>query len=121
VKTEPRKTVIFLPATPDLERRQRELYKRMIEATDAAVLANPETDGDLDMPGDESKERGLVMSYEVIKVDDERGVVRRSDGKLILRSPAKLRLCQVMADALNQYARKKDDTRAGARVSHYTK
>lgn len=98
MKTEPRKTIIFVPSTPELERQQEEYFRHKLDELEAKMQSEPQT---------EQPEPLVEVLYEVVKVDEERGVVKRKDGKLVLHSPSKLRLCHIMANALNRNAAKR--------------
>jgi len=98
MKIEPRKTIIFVPPTPELERQQEAYFRHKLDELEAEMQNEPLTERD---------EAPVEEVYVVVKVDEDRGVVKRIDGKLVLRSPSKLRLCHIMANALNRNAAKR--------------
>ena len=99
MKPEPRKEIIFMPSTPELERQQEAYFRRKLDELEAKMQNEPQTEQPVPL---------VPVRYEVINVDEERGVVKRiEDGKLVLRSPSKLRLCHIMANALNRNAAKR--------------
>jgi len=95
MKSEPRKTVTIIPTTPELERQQVEYFERKLIEGAAYLRDNPPV---LEMTGP------IPQVYKVVKVDKEKGVVMRNDGKLVLTSPSKLYLCEIMSRALNRNA-----------------
>jgi hypothetical protein len=100
MKTEPRKTIVIVPPTPELERQQVEYFERKLAEGAAYLRDNP--------PDPKDEPAGPIPEvYKVVKVDDLCGVVMRNDGKLVLHSPSKLYLCEIMARALNKNALKR--------------
>ena len=104
MKTEPRKTprktIVIVPPTPELERQQVAYFERKLAEGAAYLRDNP--------PDPRDEPAGPIPEvYKVVKVDDEKGVVFRNDGKLVMSSPSKLYLCEIMARALNKNALKR--------------
>jgi hypothetical protein len=100
-KTEPRKTIVIVPPTPELERQQVAYFERKLAEGAAYLRDNP--------PDPSDEPTGPIPEvYKVVKVDDEKGVVFRNDGKLVMSSPSKLYLCEIMARALNKNALKRN-------------
>lgn len=93
-RIEPIKTVTILPATPELERKQRIMWANIIKATEAKLAGLPEE------PVDDSPCDG---PYEVEQLTPTHGrILKAGEAIRLSRTVATIENCRIAARELNK-------------------
>ena len=104
-RTEPTKTVTFLPTTPDLERKQRIMWAKIIKATEVKLASLPQE------PVDDSPCDG---PYQVEQLSRTHGRILKGGQAIRLsRAVATLENCRIAARELNRIYAKRNAAAPG--------